>query len=271
MQKFFLILSALVWLTACQQTPSREVRDDFQTHYQKYGVDGTFALYDAQNDRYLLYNDSLFQHSFTPASTFKICNSLIALETGVATDENFTLKWDGVERNQVWDRDFDLKSAYQYSAVWYYQELARRIGEQRMQDWLDRADYGNHDMSGGIDQFWLDGGLRISPAQQINFLQRLRDNKLPFSQRSMDIVKKVMVMTDSSDAVLRGKTGWGGQDGQDIGWFVGYVERGGQVYYFANCVQIASSELEKVERAIQFDQSRKGIALAILKDLQIFE
>lgn len=149
-------------------------------------------LYDPQTDKYVFYNPNQFEQTFSPASTYKICNSLIGLETGVIKDENFVIPWDSVTRqNPNWNSDHDLKTAFKNSTVWYYQELARRVGRQQMKYWLDKANYGNADTSGGIDKFWLTGGLRISPKQQIDFLKRLHDNKLPFSQRSVDIVKKL--------------------------------------------------------------------------------
>ena len=111
-----------------------------------------------------------------------------------------------------------------------------------MKYWLDKANYGNADISGGIDKFWLSGGLRISTEQQIDFLKRLHDNTLPFSQKPMDIVKNIMIAKDTLGYVVRAKTGWGKQDNKDIGWYVGYVEKENKVYYFANCIQTTDSE-----------------------------
>lgn len=121
----------------------------------------------------------------------------------------------------------------------YYQELARRVGEPAMRQWIKKAKYGNHNINGGIDQFWLNGQLRISPAEQLDFLVRLYQNKLPFSQRSMDLVKQIMVMERGNGYVIRGKTGWASDWGEpyDVGWFVGYVEKGDQVWFFATCIQ----------------------------------
>lgn len=185
-----LILSAFA-LTSFKQKQTAEIRDDFKKYYDRFRVEGSFVLYDPQQDKHIFYNKDQFKQSFSPASTFKICNSLIGLETGVIKDENFVIPWDSVPRkNPNWNKDHDLKTAFKNSTVWYYQELARRVGGQKMKYWLDKAAYGNADTSGGIDKFWLFGGLRISPEQQIDFLKRLHDNSVPFSQRSIDIVKK---------------------------------------------------------------------------------
>ncbi len=199
---------------------------------------GAMFIYEPASQDSFVYNPADFNTQRTPASTFKIMNSLIGLETGVIKDENFTIMWDKVKRSREnWNADHDLKTAYKNSTLWYYQELARRVGGKDMKFWLDKVEYGNADTSGGIDQFWLNGSLRISIAQQIDFLKKLQENKLPFSQRSMDIVKKIMIAEETPNYTLRAKTGWGVDKDTDIGWYVGYVTTPTKIYYFANCVQ----------------------------------
>lgn len=253
----------LVFSTSIQ-SQTVEIRDDFKQFYDVYNVEGLFILYDQKDNKYIEYNQSQLKQEFTPASTFKICNSLIGLETGVIKDENYIIKWDSVKRRiPAWNQDQDLKSAFKNSTVWYYQELARRVGGKRMKYWLDKADYGNADTSGGIDKFWLTGGLRITPEQQIDFLIRLHDNKLPFSQRSIDIVKSIMIAKDTLGYVVRAKTGWGVQNELNVGWYVGYVEINDNVYYFANCVQTKDSDNK------DFVKARIEIVYEIFDELKI--
>lgn len=269
-----IILSfVILGFTNCRNKSSSSsvVRDDFKKYYDRYSVEGSFVLYDQNKDQYIFYNKDQIKQSYTPASTFKICNSLIGLETGVVDDENYVIPWDSIVRNPVWDKDHDLKTAFANSTVWYYQEVARRVGARQMKLWIDSAHYGNRDTSGGIDLFWLTGGLRITPEQQIDFLKRLYHHELPFSKRSMDIVKNIMIVKDSADCVIRAKTGWGSQDSIDIGWFVGYLETKENVYYFANCVQIDGKKLYDVQNAIRFDQSRTEIVYSIVDDLGIIQ
>ena len=241
-----------------------EIRDDFKKYFEQYKVAGSFVLYDPTYDKFIFYNQSQFKQAFSPASTFKICNSLIGLETGVITDENFVIPWNKVETpsHPNWNADHDLKTAFKNSTVWYYRELARRVGGRQMKYWLDKAQYGNCDTSGGIDLFWLKGGLRITPAQQVDFLQRLHDNKLAFSQRSMDIVKKIMIAKDTLGYVLRAKTGWSESPIESVGWYVGYLETKGHVYYFATCIQ--TPDFAKAPARIE-------ITRLILKDLKLIE
>jgi len=250
--------------TACKQKQTTEIREDFKKYYDQFNVVGSFVLYDPQTDKYILYNQSQLKQAFSPASTFKICNSLIGLETGVIKDENFVITWDSVVRqNPNWNSDHNLKTAFKNSTVWYYQELARRVGGQQMKYWLDKANYGNTDTSGGIDKFWLRGGLRISPQQQIDFLKRFHDNQLPFSERSVNIVKKIMIAKDTLNYVIRAKAGWGEQNNKDLGWYVGYLETKGNVYYFANCIQSADFNNK------DFANARLDIVYLILDNLKL--
>lgn len=262
------ILLLLVVTLSCNSKKST-VRNDFKKYYDQFGVEGSFVLYNQNVDNYTFYNREQFDRPFSPASTFKICNSLIGLETGVINDENFVIPWDSIKRNEIWDKDHDLKTAFANSTVWYYQELARRVGGAQMKYWLDQCHYGNADTSGGIDQFWLTGGLRITPHQQIDFLRELYHNKLPFSQRSMDIVKKIMVVKDTSTYIIRAKTGWGMEGDKDVGWYVGYIETPDNVYYFANCVQMDSKYFTDNTRSVNFDRCRRDIVYLILDELGI--
>ncbi|MEY4278329.1 MAG: hypothetical protein RL377_333 [Bacteroidota bacterium] len=263
-QIIFLLTLAVFGLTSCKLKQTIEIRDDFKKYYDKFNVEGSFVFYNQKKHKYIVYNQLQSKQGFTPASTFKICNSLIGLETGVINDENFVIPWDSITRKiQNWNSNQDLKSAFKYSTVWYYQELARRVGAQRMKFWLDKSNYGNANMTGGIDKFWLTGELRVSPEQQIDFLRRLHDNKLPFSQRSIDIVKRIMIRKDTLNYTIRAKTGWGVQDNKDIGWYVGYVETKENVYYFSNCVQ--SADLNNKD----FVNSRIDIVYLILEDLKV--
>ena len=201
-----------------------------------FGYEGSFVLYDYENENYLRYNPELCKVRFTPASTFKILNSLIGIETTAVESEDEIMKWDGKEfsRMKAWMRDHDMKSAIKFSVVWFYQELARRIGEEKMKFYLDETGYGNKDMSGGIDKFWLTGSLQISTDEQVEFLKKLNEDKLPFSQSTMDVVKSIMPGEDGDNYKLRAKTGLNNiADNQFIGWYVGFVYTEDNTYIFA--------------------------------------
>jgi beta-lactamase class D len=174
----------------------------------------------------------------SPFSTFKIAHSLIALETGAVPGTGHRMQWDSIRDPREtsfegWYRAHDMRSAMRNSVVWYYREVARRIGEERMRAHLARIGYGNADVSGGIDRFWLDSSLRISAEEQVRFLRRFHAGELGFSPRTTAEVRDILVLEETPEYRLSGKTGGGYVDGRGLGWLVGYVERGGGVYFFA--------------------------------------
>ncbi|MDV2994077.1 MAG: Beta-lactamase OXA-10 [Chroococcidiopsis sp. SAG 2025] len=237
-----------------QNTTGWQERPDFGKYFQQAGVEGTFLLYDLKQKQYLVYNPQRANTSIIPVSTFKIFNSLVALETGVIQDENEVIKSDGTpQKFPNWNQDQTMRSAIAGSVIWFYQELARRIGQERMQRYINLANYGNQDISGGIDQFWLKGDLRISPKQQIDLLVKLYQNKLPFSQKTMATVKEILINEKTNDYILRGKTGWGWDFTPQVGWYVGYLERGDRVYFFALNMDINKPEDTKARMAITKD------------------
>lgn len=213
-----------------------EIRDALAKRFADAGTVGTFVGY--KTDDYLVIASDKVRsgEARLPASTFKIPNSVIALDTGVVSDpDKDVFKWDGVTREiAAWNQDHTLRSAIAVSAVHVYQEIARRIGTERMQKYLDAFDYGNRDIGGGIDQFWLKGALRIDPVEQIDFIDRLRRGTLPVSKRSQDLTRDILPVTKVGDAVIRAKTGLTAKSGEAaLGWLVGWAEKGSEQTVFA--------------------------------------
>jgi beta-lactamase class D len=215
--------------------------------FAQAGTTGTFVLLDTATGAVRTCDTARAAERFLPASTFKIPNALHALESGLLADEHVVLKWDGVDRGlPQWNRDADLERGMRDSVVWFYQALARGTGAAAMQAHVDKLEYGNRDLSGGLDRFWLDGGLRISAAEQVVFLDALRRRALPLSRRSQDIVARILERERGAGYVWRGKTGLAiplAKDGADldlaappgVGWLVGWVERPeGDVVYALN-------------------------------------
>jgi beta-lactamase class D len=239
--------NALGLLGATALVPSRglanvapqrsEIRADLAKHFADEGTSGTFVGYKTVDYLIVASDKDRSGEPKLPASTFKIPNSLIALETGVVGDPDKDIfKWDGVVRSiEGWNRDHTLRSAIAVSAVPVYQEIARRIGPERMQKYLELLEYGNHDIGGGIDQFWLTGALRIDPVQQVDFVDRLRRGVLPVSKRSQELVRDILPVTKVGDSVIRAKTGLlGAELGKpSLGWLVGWAEKGSEQTVFA--------------------------------------
>jgi beta-lactamase class D len=198
--------------------------------------------------------------ALVPASTFKIPNSIIGLETGVIPDADFLLPWDGVDRGiPAWNHDHTLRTAIRDSAVWYYQELARRVGKARMQAWLQRLGYGNVLTGEVVDRFWLDGPLAITPLEQVEFLRRLALAQLPISDRTRSIVLEITLRGDLDGKPFHGKTGWAHpKEPTEVGWFVGLVEDPASPRYVAVA-------LEAVPKGVDMLTIRQAIAEEALR------
>jgi len=215
---------SLLLLVACAKEP------DLESLFSRAGVKGTMILSTLDNSKRIVHDGQRAALPWVPASTFKIPNSLIALDAGVISSVDEVIPWDGTVRFlDAWNRDQTMRSAFPISCVWFYQELARRVGNEGYLDYLSSLNYGNTKTGEDISTFWLDGDLRISAQEQIVFLKRLYSNELPFSLEHMDLVKELMVNESTPEYTLRGKTGWAGQ----IGWYVGWLETRDDVWFFA--------------------------------------
>ena len=233
-----------------QTEPGIEQTVNFKQHFDSLGVNGSIIIYDLNSDRFYEHNPNRNNTTFHPASTYKIPNSLIALETGVIKDDVAVLTWDGIERGlsddspiAEWNQDLNLRLAFKYSAVWFYQVLARKIGHQRMQNFVSQIEYGNQNIGAAkdIDRFWLEGELRITPREQIAFLRRLYQNDLPFSPRTIELVKDIAIVEQTPNYILRGKAGWDVSVTPNLGWYVGYLEQKDNVYFFATNLDLDSN------------------------------
>jgi beta-lactamase class D len=219
---------------------------DLASYFKPYPA-GAFVLYDLKRDRYVRHDEARCRERFSPYSTFKIPNSLIGLDTGVITDAEFRIKWDAKKYPafnrdtlpfSAWWEDQTLRTAFKRSVVWYYRELALKVGERRMKEYVNRLDYGNEDASGPLNGFWLNSSLKISADEQVEFLKRLYKEELPVSKRSVSILKEIMTLEQTPDYKLSGKTG-GGSLGENryLGWFVGYLETKENTYVFATEIE----------------------------------
>lgn len=262
-----LIIVGILFLGSCATSTKLSFSEselDAEPYYDAVNVKGAFLACDLETNICKHYNLEMLETAYTPASTFKIVNSIIALETGVMNDLSDTITWDGIKRPiENWNANSDMKAAYKNSTVWFYQEVARRIGEKRMKEWLKKLDYGNKSIEGGIDQFWLTGELRITPIQQMVFLKQLVNRRLPISEKTYEKIQELMVYEQTENYTMRAKTGWGMQDSQDIGWFVGYVTVAGKHHIFVNVLNNSDENNKK------FVPSRIEIAKNLLRELRI--
>ncbi|KAF0818223.1 Class D beta-lactamase [Bacillus sp. ZZV12-4809] len=222
------------------------------------GKEGTMVLKNLNNDKVYVYNKERSKERLTPESTFKVANALVGLGTAAVRDEYEVKRWDGVEREfESWNRDHSLASAMRESAIWFYQDLARTIGEKKMKNYVAKIRYGNQDISGGIDRFWLNSSLRISAAEQAAFIEKLVEEDLPFSKQNQKTVKRIMIHDEQDHFILHGKTGTRLSD-MGLGWYVGFVETEKGTWVFAVNIDGTGTEA-------------RNIALEVLKERKIIK
>lgn len=211
----------------------------FQTIIDSANVDGAILIYDLNENKYYSNDFDWTKNGKLPASTFKIVNSIIALETGVVENDSTLFSWNGEERSyKNWEQDLILRDAFHFSCVPCYQEVARKIGANKMSEFLDILDYGTMKVdSTNIDLFWLEGESRISQFQQIDFLSRFYSSELPISAQTDSIMKRMLVVEENDEYKMSGKTGWSIRNGTNNGWFVGYIQVQNEVYFFATNVE----------------------------------
>lgn len=265
------ICFSIVFYASC--TVNKANNDEsLKKHFDQNNVDGCFTMLNNADGEVTVYNMKYDTMRFCPASTFKIFNSLVGLETGVITDEKMQIKWDGKVRifpggdtATKWNKDMDMTEAFKVSSVPYYQEVARRIGRDTMQRWIDSIGYGNKNISGPIDSFWLNNTLKISPDEQLGFVKKLYFDQLPFRKSVQQMVRDVMLQEENTAYKLSYKTGWGfDEDKKAIGWVVGWIEENRHVYFFVTFVKApaANTDIGKI---------RLDITKAILKQYGFFE
>ncbi len=232
--QFLLIGAALFIAAALGRAATVSESPALTAAFEHAGVTGTFVMLDPDKATLVVHNPERARTRFVPASTFKIANTLIGLECGAVSSVDEVLPYGGkAQPFPTWEHDMSLREAIKISNVPVYQGLARRIGLLRMQAGIDKLDYGNREIGKVVDRFWLDGPLKISAVEQVEFLRRLAAVDLPVSPGTVQAVHEITLQEKTETSELHGKTGWAMSVTPPIGWYVGWVKRGGVVYPFA--------------------------------------
>lgn len=251
---------------------SNIVRKDFQRYFDDCAVEGSIAIYDNTNQKWIVSDTSGVRKETLPASTFKIINLLIALQTGVIDDENEVIRWTGSADTTKYGyrpdiyHEMTVREAFEVSAVWVFIELAERIGSDNYRKYLAECHYGNLDLSQPGADFWNFGNFGICPVDQVKFLKKLYEGNLPFSKKNIEAVKDVMITEQNEALTIRSKTGWARDKGINTGWWIGYVEKNDGVFFFATRL-LQDRKLNRDD----FASCRKEITMKILRDLNILE
>ncbi len=263
----FLILVLFAFLLfGC--SPNNVTTDNsLKKYFDEQKAEGCFGLFNNSNGQFTIYNLARYRDSaYLPASTFKIVNSLIGLQTGVISSDSMVIKWDGVQRdNPAWNRDLSMYQAFRVSAVPYYQEVARRIGRDTLQRWVDSIAYGTKVIKGPVDSFWLNNTMKITPDEQLGLVKRLYFNQLPFFTTYQDMVKKAMLFEDKPTHRLSYKTGLGRkEDGTLVSWVIGWIEENRHPYFFV-------LNMESRDPSADLINGRMKALRGILEQMQFFK
>jgi beta-lactamase class D len=238
--------------------------------FESCGIKGSITIYDYNKKQWITSDINDSHRATLPASTFKIVNTLIALETGVIEDENEIIPWiDDYDTSKYGHRpniyrDLSVKQAFELSAGWAYRELAKRIGKEKYKEILTVIGYGNVDLSIDDPDFWNFGDFAVSPANQVQVLIGIYEENLPFSKRAYQVLKKIMIEEQTAEYTIRSKTGWTRAEGKDTGWWVGYIEKAGNTYFFATRLV-----KDRKEKNPNFGPCRKEITKTVFQFLGI--
>lgn len=258
MRSFLFFIFVLCCFYSCSPN-NVKVDESLGKYFRENNVEGCFALFNNGTGEFTVYNPERYKkRQFLPASTFKIVNSLIGLQTGVISGPDMVIKWDGVVRPVAgWNKDLTMREAFRVSAVPYYQEIARRIGKDTMQLWLDSLHYGTTKIKTRVDSFWLDNSLKITPDEQLGLVKQLYFHRLPFYGPYQDTVKNIMLFEDKPEYKLSYKTGWGRmENGHHLGWVVGWIEENRHPYFFVLNLESKDKDFDMIK-----------VRMKILKDI----
>lgn len=246
------------WDTTQKKISTIDVSEQFGTYT------GSFVLYDLENNHWFINDREQAVTRVAPDSTYKIYDSLFALDAGIISPEDSQIKWDHTNYPfEAWNSDQTLPSALNASVNWYFQSLDSQLGKKSLQSYVKTIGYGNENISGNLSSYWMESTLKISPVEQVELLTALYQNGLPFAPESIQTVKDAICLSSSSIGTFYGKTGTGRINGQDVnGWFIGFLETQNKTWFFAT--------------NIKADQSATGssaveITMSILSDLHIWE
>lgn len=233
---------------------------DLTQLFEKYNAKGSLVISSLDGAKNYIYNAPRAGKRMTPASTFKILNTLIALDENVIDEEKIFI-WDKTDKGwRAWNKNQTLKAAFQISCVWCYQEIARKLNHNVYKKHMKNIDYGNAKTGPKLDTFWLNGRLKISSFEQIELLKKIYKNKLPYSKEHINVLKSMMQLKRTPVYEISGKTGWATSSSVPIGWFVGYIKTKDDVYFFATNLDSPTKKALRLRQIITMEAFKiKGI------------
>jgi beta-lactamase class D len=219
---------------------------------------GLFSLCGAGEENFILINGTTsavireygphVNEPVTPACSFNIALSLMGYDAGILKDDK-TPTWNFEEGyddfSESWKASQTPQTWMTRSCLWYSKILGLQLGLKTIQRYLALLEYGNQDMSGGLaapgpnNPAWISSSLKISPKQQVDFVQKMIHGNLPISSHSIQMSKLLLFKEELPEGwKLYGKTGLGSILGEEgfllkIRWFVGWIENNNSFFPFA--------------------------------------
>jgi beta-lactamase class D len=257
----YLVFAAAAFLVLGQLALAYAEDDDIAGVFREKNLNGTLVISSLDGKQVYSHNDERSRTRFVPDATFKIPGTLIALEESAIADEKVIMVWDGWDKGQPGcNHDLSLEVDFSSSCAWVDQEMAKRVGKEKIASYLDKMQYGNGRIGPEITNFWLEGDLRISAVGQVDLLKNIYTRTYPFKASSYDLLRKLMLVEETPGYTLRAKTGWAQGVSPQVGWYVGYVETGGQTWFFAANMEIVKPEDGNLRQEITMKALRlKGI------------
>jgi len=241
---FALFALVILSINGCSVNKAK-IDDDLNTYFDEKKVEGCFTMLDNATGEITVYNMGLDTMRFLPAETFDVLNGMIALHTGVLTDEKMNLSIMNLDSNNV-SKNVNITEAFKSNSLPFFQQVAKNIGYDTLQSWVDSVSYGNKKLDEQVDQSWLNNSTKISPDEQLGFMKHLYFEQLPFRKSVQLSMKELMVVNDNTDYKLSYKTGSGkNEKNENIGWMIGWIEENRHVYFFVTLLKSNKEEVKK--------------------------
>ncbi|SBS37736.1 Beta-lactamase OXA-2 precursor [Marinomonas spartinae] len=230
---------------------AQEGDEDLKAVFADSQVEGTVVIENLDGSKRYVYNQSRAHTKLAVASTFKIPNTLIGVDEHLVTGKSSVFEWDGKEHDiKAWNQNQTLASAFQVSCVWCYQDIAKKVGAEKYKAYIKAMHYGALPDQFDVQTFWLDGTLKLTAYEQVNFLKRLYHHELTFSDNAFHVLKDIMLAEKTENYSMYAKSGWARRVESPVGWYVGYVESRSGVWFFATNLAVKDAKHLSLRKAM---------------------
>ena len=260
MNKFFVFFFAVFVILSSCTVNNTKINSDLKKYFDSSHVEGSFSFLNNQLGDVTVYNMEVDTQRFSPGTSFDVFTSLVGIQTGKISNENTVIQTDSAK-----DAALSFKQAFKNSSTDFFRALANQIGKANLKLWIDSIGYGNKNISGPVDSFWLNNQLKISADEQLGFVSKLYFNQLSFQNYAQQMVQDQMLQEDNSLYQLSYATGSGHDEKENsIGWVLGWIIENRHVYFFVTFVKSPERDLDIKPIGVHISKS-------ILKSMGFFK